>query len=288
MDQPKKVADSYLKREVLDQGTYGVVFKATDTKLLGFLSKERRNGGDQEEIRLGKEKEGVIITALREIKLLKEIKHPHIIELIDAFPHKENLHLVFEFMETDLEAVLRDPNLFLSPADVKSYLQMTLKGLEYCHEKWVLHRDMKPNNLLIGPNGQLKLADFGLARIFGSPSPKFTHHVFARWYRAPELLFGAKQYGDDVDVWAAGCVFDELLLRRPFLQFSLAPSLRSLFPTVSEDALDLLSKMFTYDPKSRISIHEALHHRYFTCATSPTDPSKLPRPVRKQDAKSSA
>ncbi|ESQ27811.1 hypothetical protein EUTSA_v10018665mg [Eutrema salsugineum] len=315
MEQPKKVADRYLKREVLGQGTYGVVFKATDTKNGETVAIKK--------IRLGKQKEGVNITALREIKLLKELKHPHIIELIDAFPHKENLHLVFEFMETDLEAVIRDPNLFLSPADVKSYLQMTLKGLEYCHDKWVLHRDMKPNNLLIGPNGQLKLADFGLARIFGSPGRKFTHQVFARWYRAPELLFGAKQYGAAVDVWAAGCIFAELLLRRPFLQgnsdidqlskifatfgtpkadqwpdmlclpdyveyqFVSAPSLRSLFPTVSEDALDLLSKMFAYDPKSRISIQQALQHRYFTSAPSPTDPLKLPRPVRKHDAKSS-
>jgi cyclin-dependent kinase 7 len=169
MEQPKKVADRYLKREVLGQGTYGVVFKATDTKNGETVAIKK--------IRLGKEKEGVNVTALREIKLLKELKHPHIIELIDAFPHKENLHIVFEFMETDLEAVIRDRNLYLSPGDVKSYLQMILKGLEYCHGKWVLHRDMKPNNLLIGPNGQLKLADFGLARIFGSPGRKFTHQV---------------------------------------------------------------------------------------------------------------
>lgn len=91
-------------------------------------------------IRIGKHKEGVNITALREIKMLKELKHPHIILLIDAFPHKQNLHLVFEFMETDLEGVIRDSNVFLSPADVKSYLLMTLKGLAYCHEKRVLHR----------------------------------------------------------------------------------------------------------------------------------------------------
>lgn len=91
-------------------------------------------------IRLGKQKEGINFTALREIKLLKELKDPNIIELIDAFPHKGNLHLVFEFMETDLEAVIRDRNIFLSPADIKSYLQMTLKGLAYCHKKWVLHR----------------------------------------------------------------------------------------------------------------------------------------------------
>ncbi|CAF2109232.1 cyclin-dependent kinase D-3 [Brassica napus] len=315
MEQRKKVADRYLKQEVLGQGTYGVVFKATDTKTGETVAIKK--------IRIGKQKEGVNITALREIKMLKELKHPHIILLIDAFPHKQNLHLVFEFMETDLEGVIRDSNVFFSPADVKSYLLMTLKGLAYCHEKRVLHRDMKPNNLLIGPDGQLKLADFGLARIFGSPDRKFTHQVFARWYRAPELLFGAKRYGAAVDVWAAGCVFAELLLRRPFLQgnsdidqlskiftafgtpkadqwpdmknlpdyveyqFVPAPSLPSLFPTVSEDALDLLSKMFTYDPKARISVTQALEHRYFTSAPSPTDPSKLPKPIRKQESKAS-
>lgn len=91
-------------------------------------------------IRLGKQKEGVNFTALREIKLLKELKDPNIIELIDAFPHKGNLNLVFEFMETDLEAVIRDRNIVLSPADIKSYIQMTLKGLSICHKKWVLHR----------------------------------------------------------------------------------------------------------------------------------------------------
>ncbi|GLT69208.1 hypothetical protein SLA2020_413770 [Shorea laevis] len=222
-------------------------------------------------------------------------------------------------METDLEAVIRDRNIFLSPADIKSYLQMTLKGLAFCHKKWVLHRDMKPNNLLIGSNGQLKLADFGLARIFGSPDRKFTHQVFARWYRAPELLFGTKQYGAGVDVWAAACIFAELLLRRPFLQGSSdidqlgkifaafgtptpsqwpdmaylpdyveyqyvpAPPLRSLFPIASDDALDLISKMFTYDPKARISVQQALEHRYFSSAPLPTVPDKLPRPAPKRN-----
>lgn len=305
----KKVADRYLKREVLGEGTYGVVYKAIDTKTGQTVAIKK--------IRLGKHKEGVNFTALREIKLLKELKDPNIIELIDAFPHKGNLHLVFEFMESDLEAVVRDRNIVLSPADIKSYLQMTLKGLAFCHKKWVLHRDMKPNNLLIGADGQLKLADFGLARIFGSPDRKFTHQVFARWYRAPELLFGTKQYGPGVDVWAAACIFAELILRRPFLQgssdidqlgkifaafgtpkpsqwpdmiylpdyveyqFVPAPPLRSLFPMASDDALDLLSKMFTYDPKARISVQQALDHRYFTSVPLPTKPDLLPRPARK-------
>ncbi|BFG33136.1 cyclin-dependent kinase D-3 [Prunus yedoensis var. nudiflora] len=312
VDLSKKVADRYLKREVLGEGTYGVVYKAIDTQTGQTVAIKK--------IRLGKQKEGVNFTALREIKLLKELKDPNIIELIDAFPHKGNLHLVFEFMETDLEAVIRDRNIFLSPADIKSYLQMTLKGLAFCHKKWVLHRDMKPNNLLIGPNGQLKLADFGLARVFGSPDRRFTHQVFARWYRAPELLFGTKQYGSGVDVWAAACIFAELLLRRPFLQGSSdidqlgkifaafgtptpsqwpdmvflpdyveyqyvpAPPLRSLFPVASDDALDLLAKMFTYDPKVRISVQQALEHRYFTSAPLPTYPDKLPRPAPKRES----
>ncbi|XP_047162070.1 cyclin-dependent kinase D-3-like isoform X1 [Vigna umbellata] len=314
-DPSKKVADRYLKREVLGEGTYGVVYKAIDTHTGQTVAIKK--------IRLGKQKEGVNFTALREIKLLKELKDPNIVELIDAFPHKGNLHLVFEFMETDLEAVIRDRNIFLSPADTKSYLQMTIKGLAYCHKKWVLHRDMKPNNLLIGSNGQLKLADFGLARMFGSPDRRFTHQVFARWYRAPELLFGAKQYGSGVDVWASACIFAELLLRRPFLQgtsdidqlgkiFSAfgtptasqwpdmvylpdyveyqyvpAPPLRSLFPMATDDALDLLSKMFTYDPKARISVQQALEHRYFSSAPLPSDPDKLPRPAPKRESKAS-
>ncbi|XP_028786862.1 cyclin-dependent kinase D-3-like [Neltuma alba] len=313
VDPSKKVADRYLKREVLGEGTYGVVYKAIDTQTGQTVAIKK--------IRLGKQKEGVNFTALRETKILKELKDPNIIELIDAFPHKGNLHLVFEFMETDLEAVIRDRNIFLSPADIKSYLQMTLQGLAYCHKKWVLHRDMKPNNLLIGSNGQLKLADFGLARIFGSPDRRYTHQVFARWYRAPELLFGTKQYGSGVDVWAAACIFAELLLRRPFLQGSSdidqlgkifaafgtptpsqwpdmvylpdyveyqhvpAPPFRSLFPMASDDALDLLSKMFTFDPKARISAVQALEHRYFSSAPLPTEPCKLPRPAPKKESR---
>jgi cyclin-dependent kinase 7 len=87
---------------------------------------------------------------------------------------------------------------------------------------------MKPNNLLLGPDGQLKLADFGLARIFGSPDRKFTHQVFARWYRAPELLFGSKLYGPGVDIWAVGCILAELILRRPFLQVFILVTISQL------------------------------------------------------------
>lgn len=296
----------YVKGVTLGEGTYGVVFKALDRQTNRTVAVKK--------IRLGKYKEGVHVTALREIKLLRELKDPNIIEMIDVYPHKRNLHLVFEFMESDLEAVIRDRNIVLSAADIKSYMLMTLKGLSHCHKKWVLHRDLKPNNLLIASDGQLKLGDFGLARIFGSPDRQFTHQVFARWYRAPELLFGSKQYGAGVDIWAAGCIFAELMLRRPFLQGSSdidqlgkifaalgtpresqwsdmtslpdyvefqhcpAPPLRSLFPMASEDTLDLLSRMLTFDPKLRISAQQAVEHRYFTTKPAPTRPELLSRP----------
>ncbi|KAH7422838.1 hypothetical protein KP509_12G028200 [Ceratopteris richardii] len=304
----------YIKGQTLGEGTYGVVYKAVDSLTNRTVAVKK--------IRIGKYKEGVHVTALREIKLLRELKDPNIIEMIDVYPHKRNLHLVFEFMESDLEAVIRDRNIVLSAADIKSYMQMTLKGLAYCHKKWVLHRDLKPNNLLIASDGQLKLGDFGLARIFGSPDRQFTHQVFARWYRAPELLFGSKQYGAGVDIWAAACIFAELMLRRPFLQGSSdidqlgkifaalgtpkesqwpdmtclpdyvefqycpAPSLRSLFPMATDDALDLISRMLAFDPKSRITAQQALEHRYFHSEPAPTRPELLSRPPPRPEGQS--
>ncbi|XP_075582174.1 cyclin-dependent kinase 7 isoform X3 [Pelecanus crispus] len=137
--------------------------------------------------------------------------------LLDAFGHKSNISLVFDFMETDLEVIIKDTSIVLTQSHIKAYMLMTLQGLEYLHQHWILHRDLKPNNLLLDENGVLKLADFGLAKSFGSPNRVYTHQVVTRWYRAPELLFGARMYGVGVDMWAVGCILAELLLRVPFL-----------------------------------------------------------------------
>eukprot|EP00879_Flechtneria_rotunda_P030368 GHRR01032993.1.p1 GENE.GHRR01032993.1~~GHRR01032993.1.p1 ORF type:complete len:244 (+),score=79.05 GHRR01032993.1:159-890(+) len=201
--------EKYDKGVLLGRGTFASVYKAIEKKTGKVVAIKK--------IDVGNTKEGINVTSLREIKLLREIKSPYIVELIDVFPHKRKLNMVFEFLDSDLEALIKAQGVVLSPADVKAYMLMLLQALAACHKHWVLHRDIKPNNMLISVNGDFKLADFGLARIFGSPDKQLTHQVFARWYRAPELLMGSPVYGAGVDIWAAGCCFAELLLRRPWL-----------------------------------------------------------------------
>lgn len=263
---------------------------------------------------MGEKGEGVNVTALREVKILKELHSPYLVRLLDVFPQKKGICLVFEYMVTDLEAIIKDRSVILTPPDIKRYMQIILKSLEFCHSNWVLHRDIKPNNYLVAATGELKLADFGLARLFGSPKRKLTNQVFARWYRPPELLYGSTCYGPGVDVWAAGCIFAELLLRRPwfpgesdvevltkiftalgtptderwgglidmpgFVEFQSTPPppLKIIFPAASEDTLDLLSRMMSFDVSRRISAEDALKHRYFRTEPLPTPIEHLPKP----------
>ncbi len=184
----------YEKVSFLGEGQFATVFKARD------LSAEDLENEVVaiKKIKLGSRaeaKDGINRTALREIKLLQELNHPNLIGLRDVFGHKSNVSLVMDFMDTDLEVIIKDTSLILSPANIKAYVLQTLLGLEYLHDRWILHRDLKPNNLLVSRSGVLKIGDFGLAKFFGSPNRIDTHLVVTRWYRAPELLFGARKYG---------------------------------------------------------------------------------------------
>ncbi|KAJ1679729.1 TFIIH complex serine/threonine-protein kinase subunit kin28, partial [Spiromyces aspiralis] len=131
-------------------------------------------------IKVGSMKSGLDMSAIREVKALRELKHPNVIELIDVFTHKTNLNLVLEYLDTDLEMVIKDKSLVFMPSHIKSWMLMMLKGLEHCHRSWILHRDMKPNNLLIAGNGVLKLADFGLAREYGDINSSMTSQTVTR------------------------------------------------------------------------------------------------------------
>mgnify|MGYP003304809339 CR=1 FL=1 len=151
-----RAMEHYEKGPTLGEGTFGRVFAATDKRTGRRVAIKK--------IRMGKAKEGVNVTAIREIKFLRELQHENVIELIDVFPHKRNLYLVYEYMTSDLEAVIKDKaNLRLREADVKAYMRAILQGLAACHGHWIMHRDVKPNNILLGPSGQVKLADFGVA-----------------------------------------------------------------------------------------------------------------------------
>ncbi|XP_062955477.1 cyclin-dependent kinase 20-like isoform X3 [Cynocephalus volans] len=179
----------------IGEGAHGVVFKAKHAETGEIVALKK--------VALRRLEDGIPKQALREIKALREVEDSqYVVELKAVFPHGAGFVLAFEFMLSDLAEVVRHAERPLAQAQVKSYLQMLLKGVAFCHASNIVHRDLKPANLLISASGQLKIADFGLARVFSSDGSRlYTHQVATRWYRAPELLYGARQYDQGVDLW---------------------------------------------------------------------------------------
>lgn len=145
---------------------------------------------------------------------MKELKHPNIVRLYDVIHTESKLMLVFEFMDLDLKKYMdsHGERGALEPAVVRSFMWQLLKGTAFCHDNRVLHRDLKPQNLLINKKGELKLADFGLARAFGIPVNTFSNEVVTLWYRAPDVLLGSRTYSTSIDVWSAGCIMAECVV----------------------------------------------------------------------------
>lgn len=204
----------YVKSKKLGEGTYAIVY-------LGHLQANPLSLVAIKKIKVNTEyRDGLSMDAIREVKYLQELSHPNIIALHAVFSSKnQNLNLVLEYLPLgDLEMLIKDSEgIRYGTAEVKAWMGMLGRGVWFCHENFVLHRDIKPNNLLIAADGEVKLADFGLARSFADPYRPMTHQVITRWYRPPELLYGAKFYSGAVDVWSMGTVFAELILRVPFL-----------------------------------------------------------------------
>ncbi|KAJ3038412.1 Cyclin-dependent kinase catalytic subunit, partial [Rhizoclosmatium hyalinum] len=249
-------------------------------------------------IRLETEDEGVPSTAIREISLLKELNHPNVVRLLDTVHNDAKLYLIFEFLDMDLKKYT-DSIKVLPPSLIRSYMQQLVSGMNYCHAKRILHRDLKPQNLLIDQSGVLKLADFGLARAVGIPLRTYTHEVVTLWYRAPEILLGSRHYSTAVDMWSIGCIFAELALKAPLFPgdseideifrifrvlgtpdeevwpgISQLPDYKDNFPnwspqpwkktvpSLEPDGIDLLQQFLVYDPAYRISAKRALLHPY--------------------------
>jgi len=313
---------SYYRDKKLGEGTYAVIHTAKEV-----LADEEIPGGKGHFIytapetfhrlvaikRIKKTKygEGQEISAIREIKALKAIKNENVIEIFDVFIHEGCIHIVLEYLEFNLEQVLKDTGILIIPGHIKTWMQMLLTGLDACHKKFLIHRDIKPNNLLIKSNGVLKLADFGLTR---KVDGRMTVQAITRWYRPPEMLMGCSSYTMAVDMWSVGVVFAEMFLRVPFFsaesdieqlnmiyralgtpserdwpEMHLLPGyikpqkqrgivLKSLFSAAGDDALDLMCKFLVFDPKKRIDCTGALRHSYFTNKPHPTPKEFLPRP----------
>lgn len=304
----------YIKGKKLGEGTYANVYLGharRDPTLLVAIKKIKVQQQYQD---------GMAPDAVRELKYLRELHHPNIISLLSVFSSKDqNLNLVLEYLPLgDLEMLIRDVDrVRYGAGDIKAWMGMLARAVWFCHDNFVLHRDIKPNNLLIAADGEVKLADFGLARGFADPGRRMTANVITRWYRPPELLFGARHYSGAVDIWSVGMVFAELIIRAPFLagnteveQIALIcrqigtptednwPGVTSLreytvpsdtvavwgkdaymgrFGAVGADGVDLLVRTVALDPKKRISAREMLEHRWWRTDPKPTKKEDLPR-----------
>lgn len=274
------------------EGTYGVVYKAKDKQTDEFVALKR--------IRLEVEDEGIPSTTLREIAVLRQLRHPNIVELNDVVQNEGRLFLVFEFVDKDLKKFMESQQGDLPMETIQSYTYQLLAGLEYCHVRGVMHRDLKPQNILISKSGALKIADFGLARAFVPPIRPFTHEVVTLWYRPPEILLGCKTYALPVDMWAVGTILAEMSTKRPLFpgdseideifrifrvlgtpneetwpgvsslqdwnsSFPVWPSLQlsRLVPKLTEEGVDLMEQLMAIDPRRRLSAVEAMKHPFF-------------------------
>ncbi|KAL1137975.1 hypothetical protein AAG570_009670 [Ranatra chinensis] len=284
----------YEKLEKIGEGTYGTVFKAKNRETLEIVALKR--------VRLDDDDEGVPSSALREICLLKELKHKNIVRLYDVLHSEKKLTLVFEHCDQDLKKYFDSLNGEIDLDVVKSFMYQLLRGLAFCHNHNVLHRDLKPQNLLINKNGELKLADFGLARAFGIPVKCYSAEVVTLWYRPPDVLFGAKLYTTSIDMWSAGCIFAELAnagrplfpgsdvedqLKRifkllgtpteetwpgisqlpdykPFPIYHPSMSFVQVVPKLNSKGRELLQRLLVCNPSQRLNADEAMSHPYFS------------------------
>ncbi|CAG8711228.1 26137_t:CDS:2, partial [Dentiscutata erythropus] len=210
-------------------------------------------------------------TTIREISILKDASHKNIVRLLDTILQEKNLYLVFEYCDMDLKKYI-DGAPFGLPIDIiKKFTYQLLCGIKYCHSRRILHRDLKPQNLLIGLDGNLKLADFGLARDFSNSIGVLTREVVTLWYRPPELLLGDSEIDQLFKIFGILGTPDEHLWPgiRQLPNFKIIfpiwrrYPLDQIFPWMGYDAINLLEKLLIYVPSQRIAAKMALRHTYF-------------------------
>mmetsp|Transcript_33707 Transcript_33707/g.38324 ORF Transcript_33707/g.38324 Transcript_33707/m.38324 type:complete len:358 (-) Transcript_33707:459-1532(-) len=308
----EEIESHVLKRyeilQKLGKGAYGIVWKAIEKRSRQIVALKKifdafQNATDAQR-------------TFREIMFLQELNgHENIVRLLNVLraENDRDIYLVFDYMETDLHAVIR-ANI-LEEIHKQYIIYQILKSLKYMHSGELLHRDLKPSNILLNSECLVKVADFGLARSVayednGGTNPVLTDYVATRWYRAPEILLGSTQYTKGVDMWSLGCILGELLSGKPIfpgtstlnqldrvmevtgrpsqedidaIQSSLAGTmleslpmakskpLRELFPTATDEALDLLRNLLQFNPTKRLTAEQALRHPYVAQFHNPED-----------------
>ncbi|KAK9678392.1 hypothetical protein RND81_11G208300 [Saponaria officinalis] len=294
-----EVDTKYVPITGIGSGSYGVVCSSVDTMTNEKVAIKKIANVFSDEVDA--------LRTLRELKILRHVRHENVIGLRDVVissssKNYKDVYLVYELMDCDLHNIIKSPQP-LSADHVKYFMFQLLRGLNYLHSANILHRDLKPKNLLVNANCDLKICDFGLARTNKGPTEPMTEYVVTRWYRAPELLLQCDKYGPSIDVWAVGCILAELLGRKPIfpgkdvlgqlkliidfvgtqhspnlsfitneraykfiksLPYSFGKSTIRLFPGSDPLALDLMCKMLTFDPRKRITVDEALEHPYLS------------------------
>ncbi|KEG08160.1 putative protein kinase, putative,cdc2-related kinase [Trypanosoma grayi] len=288
-----EVQERYARQEKVGEGSYGVVYKCLDKQTGQIVAMKR--------ISLKLKDEGVPATAVREVSLLRELNHPYVVRLLDVSLQESKLLLIFEYMEKDLQGLLKQRTTPLIGGKLQRIMFQLLLGLHACHSRRFVHRDIKPSNILINRDETVvKLADFGLGRAFRVPLQTYTTEVMTLWYRAPEVLLGDNHYLPAVDIWSMGCVMAELAKGSPlfagdtsisqlfaifqilgtpseatwrgvsslphhnvdFPQWRPTP-LSDVIPTLDPAGVDLLQQMLVYDPRQRITAYDAMRHSWF-------------------------
>lgn len=216
LPEPLRDVRVFEKRGQVGQGTYGSVFMGADLKTGNVVALKRINTEQEEN--------GFPITAIREVKILKALNHKNVVSLKEIVTSKDsgeipkNVFMVFEYLEYDLTGILETPEIKLTQHHIKSWSYQLLTGVHYMHTNKIIHRDLKASNLLVNRKGELKIADWGLARSWNTDMKKLTKKVITLWYRPPELLLGCDKYTDKIDMWSVGCIIAEMFRRSGFLR----------------------------------------------------------------------